>query len=593
MSIEVEKATQRLKEALETTAFIPAEKEKIVRRGGRENSSGWLFDIRRIILQPQVLEDISALFWEKFADKRSVQVGGIEVAAIPLITTLVVSGAKNHPYVSGFFIRKSRKKDGLTRMIEGEIRNNADIILVDDIINSAKSMMRQVEVLEGLGHRVTAIWTLLRFRDPEYYTYFKEKGISIHSAFELNDFTQTLGTENLVTRTTPAQHDPFSILWKFQADNPSYQYVISKSEPIIDDERIYFGSDSGTFWALNQKDGSVAWTRGTGRHPKGKGIFSSPALHGGVVYFGGYDGNFYALDALSGDTKWVFFEADWIGSSPALAQDLGLVFVGLEFGLWRKRGGIAAIDIKSGKKVWSFSEMPCYTHSSPLYIKEHHQIVVGSNDGCAYLFDAKTGALVWKACTGTLTDAERNSGFSRFDIKESFAYDATRDLIVFGNGEGNLYFLDRRSGKARSTYSAEFAFYATPLIHNGNVYASSLDKYLYCIDLDTFTEKWRWYSGARIFASPAYIESSIYIGSNSGHLTELDPETGEERSFMTFSERITNRPVFNPRSKRFFVPTYANEIYCLAKQEVPESQPHVSSKAEIASNQDNARESRA
>ena len=221
--------------------------------------------------------------------------------------------------------------------------------------------------------------------------------------------------------------------------------------------------------------------------------------------------------------------------------DLGLVFIGLEFGLMRKRGGIATIDIRNGKKVWDFYEMPCYTHSSPLYIQKHKQVVIGSNDGCAFFY-AKSGKLLWKCPTGDATEKELDSGFSRFYIKESFAYDPKRDCILFGNRDGVFLSVAREFGRIISSFKADFGFYSTPVIYKDTVLITSLDKHLYCLGLDTLKEQWRWNAGARIFATPTIVENSVFIGANTGRLTELDPETGDEISFCAFTERIQLKP---------------------------------------------------
>ena len=62
-----------------------------------------------------------------------------------------------------------------------------------------------------------------------------------------------------------------------------------------------------------------------------------------------------------------------------------------------------------------------------------------------------------------------------------------------------------------------------------------------------------------------HIDGSLYIGTNAGRLTEIDPQTGKERSYFTVPERITNRVFHNAKTGRFFLSTYANEIYCLEK----------------------------
>lgn len=546
-------------------AHILAGEENILSTAGNLRTKGWIMDIRRLLLDPVALEDIAIIFESAWPASGHYQVGGLETAGIPLVTGIVVHlHQRSQASISGFFIRKSRKKDGLMKTVEGEIFPNRPIILVDDLMNSGTSFIRQVEILEEMGHSVSAVWSLIRYRDLDYYEYFAKKGITVKSVFTLDDFASR-GLKNI--RGDRSKHQvPYTLMWKFAAGNPSYQHVVPKSDPAIDEKRLYVGSDDGTMWALDHETGAVVWSKTIGFHKKGKGIFSSPVVSNGVVYFGGYDGNLYALNAETGQRKWVSFEADWIGSSPAIAPELGHVYVGLEFGLWRKHGGIAAVDMHTGKTIWVYKDMPGYTHSSPLYIPEHRQVVIGNNDGSAYLFDAVSGRLLWQYATGMPTEEELGSGFSAYDIKESFAYDASRDVIIFGNKAGALHAVDRKSGTLKYSFQAEFGFISTPLIVGDCVYIGSLDKKLYCIDLDTFTSLWEWNSGARIFASPVLIDGSIYIGSNSGRLTEINAKSGAEISTLTVPERITNRTVYNPVTHHFFVPTFANEIYCFEKE---------------------------
>ena len=535
----------------------------------RLEPNGWIFDFRKITMQASVLDTLGELFWESTKEAYPFQIGTLETAGIPLMSSFVhkLYHEKNKGDASGFFIRKSRKKDGLARMVEGTLVPNRPVVLVDDLLNSGKTMMRQVKILEELGYEVAAIWVIIRFQDMSHYKYFTEKGIRVLSLFTLNDFEASLGVSNISEERDVEFPDiPFVPKWRFESGEPNYHLVAPKSDPVIDSSKVYIGSDRGVFWAINQSDGSIAWSRKVGFHISRKGILSSPAIWGKLVFFGAYDGNVYALDTETGRPKWIHFGGDWVGSSPALAPDLDTLFIGLEFGLIRKRGGIVAIDMSTGKRIWKYENMPCYTHSSPLYIQKHKQVVIGSNDGAAYLFNAKTGELVWKFETGTPTPKELTAGFSDLDIKESFAYDEERDVLVFGTMAGSLFIVNRKTGEKVHEFKAEFGFTSTPCIYKGRVYATSLDKNLYCIDLNSGEELWRWNASARIFASPIIIENSLYIGANTGRLTELDPETGKELSFAMVTERITNRPAYNPKTKRFFVPTYANELYCMERR---------------------------
>jgi len=104
------------------------------------------------------------------------------------------------------------------------------------------------------------------------------------------------------------------------------------------------------FLVPHAHDGSVAWrfrlTPGTQESG------SAPALHSGKVYFGSYDGNVYCLDPRLARKWWRFIGADWVGSSPALAPELGSALIGLEFAGRGKRGSVVALDLESGEKAW-------------------------------------------------------------------------------------------------------------------------------------------------------------------------------------------------------------------------------------------------
>jgi orotate phosphoribosyltransferase len=549
MTDELEAKKLNLKEVMEKEVFITRDKEKIVDQNGVDNS--WLFDFRRVFLKADILDAVSELFWEKTKNEHPFQIGGIEVASIPLITSFVLKTREKGKVSNGFFIRKSRKKSGLLKMIEGEI-SNEKIILVDDILNTGKSFIRQVEVIEALGKKVSAVFIVLRFRDLSYYEYFNERGIKIISLFEINDFKNTLNVNNLVESAQIPVPMPFKTEWYFKSENPDYFKVIPKSMPAIDGEKIYFGGDNGTFWALSQSNGNIVWKYKILFGDKTKKVFSSPVIDRNTVYFGTNDGNFYALDSENGKRKWVFMEADWIASSPCIAENLNSIFIGLEFGLWGKQGCLVALDLNTGKKKWEF-QMSQLSYSSPAYSIESNIIVCGNNNYSIYGLEAKTGKLVWEF----KTDGE---------VKESFAFDEKRGLVVFGSFDSYVYILETKTGKLVHKIKTNEALFSTPLVHGDFVYIASLDKNLYCIDLKSGAIIWSFATSGRIFSSPEIVNDKIYIGSNDGRLYELDKETGKNTAFFQATERITNKVVYSKELDRIFLTTFANEIYCLKKE---------------------------
>ncbi len=533
-----------LKDAIIRTVFIPHGKEFFITTDGIAGT--WIFDFRAILLQPQHLSKITKLFWESF-DAGSWQIGGLESAAIPLIAGAILT-APTQISTTGFFIRKSRKKDGLLRMVEGNL-TNAPIILVDDILNSGKSLKRQVEILESLGKKVSAIWTILQYRDTAYYEYFHARGIRIISLFTLNDFSDSIPVANITPLIAKPKQEAFVADWFFKSDKPSYQHVLPKSAPVLDNERVYFGADNGTLWALNQEDGSVAWSYKVRFGSNGKYIFSSPTLSKNTLFFGAYDGNFYALNKNTGEKRWVFMEADWIGSSPCVAENLGLIYVGLEFGFFKKQGAVVALDMATGEKRWEYG-IPGLVHASPAYSSHHNTVVCGSNNNTLYALDAKTGTLRWQFEAGG-------------EIKAGCAIDEDRGLVCFGSFDRSIYILDIHTGALKHRVETDEGIYASPLVYDGYLYIGSLDKHLYCVNLDTGKVEWVFATNGRIFATPIIADGELLIGSNDARLSVLDPKTGKEKGSFQAIERIVNAPAYNPATRNIFVPTFANELYRL------------------------------
>src|SRR5256885_8041715 len=82
------------------------------------------------------------------------------------------------------------------------------------------------------------------------------------------------------TGTAPRQLH--GIKWKFATGDRIV------SSPVIDNNRIYFGSDDGNIYAVDAETGRQIWKRGT----KGP-VSSTPAIAGQMVYAPSYDGRLY------------------------------------------------------------------------------------------------------------------------------------------------------------------------------------------------------------------------------------------------------------------------------------------------------------
>lgn len=542
-----ERLRERVRDLIEKKALIMREKRPTILSGG--GVARWMFDFRPLVLAADSLDDICELFWENVKSESGIQVGGLETTSIAMTAGLILKGREKGTPLTGFYVRKSRDKDGLQNHIEGNLSDKR-IVLVDDTLNSGQSLLRQVKLLETLGRRVDAVLVIVRFREIGTYKFFTKRGIKIISLFTLDDFPATGGIEKYAEQSPPAMlESSLAVEWKFNGGHPSYFHTVPKSTPTIDEKCLYFGSDNGSFFALDQRTGNVEWEWRLRQRIREPHIFSSPALSKGVLYFGAYDGNVYAIEAVSGKTKWIYREADWVGSSPCVSNVLSLVFIGLEFGLRGKSGGFVAIDANTGKERWSH-RCEARVTSSPTYSERWNAVVFGTESGEVYCLDAATGAQKWLF---------KGSGA----VRASFAIDDEREYVCFGSLDSNVYILDMRSGAVMKKIESFEPVWSTPYLHDDRIYLGLLDKRILCVDMESGDILWTHWANSRVFSSPVLIHNRLYCGSNDGRLYVLDPRDGRRLDTFQATERIMNKVVHNETTKQLFVTTYANEIYCL------------------------------
>ena len=380
--------------AIRERAILHGENQRLISPKGISNR--WLIDLRRVFMDAKSLDAAAELFWQTCAGRMPFQVGGMEAAAIPFLSAIIMKSLSRGTPVNGFILRKERKTYGTGSSIEG-LLTGAPIIMVDDLLNSGASMEKARVVLEQENKTIALAYTLIDYESPQGKLWRKRHGIPVIAPFRLSEFGLSIERAIRSRRRRSIRWRRFNNRWRYFAprrDPNFFSLDVPKSFPATDGKRVYFGSDSGVFWCLDARDGSVAWNFTVNARGH-KNLWSSPALHDGRVYFGSYDGNVYCLDAVTGAEVWRFTGADWVGSSPALAPELGCLFIGLEFALEGKRGSIAALKLENGEKVWEHMTKR-YTHASPAYWPERQLVGCGSNDDEMFLFDAATGVMRWR-----------------------------------------------------------------------------------------------------------------------------------------------------------------------------------------------------
>jgi outer membrane protein assembly factor BamB len=142
--------------------------------------------------------------------------------------------------------------------------------------------------------------------------------------------------------------------------------------PAVAYGRVYIPNADGTVYAYGEHTGHLLWAKHVGTY-----VYTAPAVWNRTVYVGTYDGKFLALDAATGDVRWSFDAPASIHGAPTVMD--GLVYFstcgmcGQHGSRYAKLGPrrTFALDARTGKRVWTFPDgkySPIVADSARVYL---------------------------------------------------------------------------------------------------------------------------------------------------------------------------------------------------------------------------------
>ena len=422
---------------------------------------------------------------------------------------------------------------------------------------SATVQMRDAILYRGDTGR-TGSFNLQPMEAPVEVQWQREVGASAHGGPLL--WEDTLLVPTVAGRFVALDASSGEEKWTFEASGDLF------SSPAVLDQVVYIGNENGNLYALDPGTGMESWSL-----ELGSGIWTAPLVVDETVYVGSQSGTVSAVNTETHQIRWEFKTGGWV-MSPAAWED-GVVFVS---------GGakLYALEAATGAVIWekAIGEFwgPHAVASGVIY--------AGNQDRSFYALDAGTGATLWSFATGddgwsapAITD---DSVFFGNRLSQLFALDArtgelrwtfeaedwtTTDPVVtdgvvylaVGNhdrrdGPRPLYAIDSKTGEELWRFEADGRLLTAPapgsqilyfVSFPGTVYAltpAKIEAIQYRGDPgrsgvydepapDAFTGvKWqRSFDEDAYF--PMYANETLYIGTASGKLLALDPESGDER----------------------------------------------------------------
>lgn len=161
--------------------------------------------------------------------------------------------------------------------------------------------------------------------------------------------------------------------WQITVPN-SFEDLDPGSAMVVANGFVYFSSKNGNVYALQESDGSVAWSTQIAKLSADD--VSTPAIGpNNILYVGSLDAYLYALNATTGAIVWKAANVGGVDSSPGLAN--GVVYFA------SFNSNIYAMDATTHAVLWSFATGG-KSFSSP--VVANGWLYCGSDDGKLYAF---------------------------------------------------------------------------------------------------------------------------------------------------------------------------------------------------------------
>jgi orotate phosphoribosyltransferase len=111
--------------------------------------STYLFQVRQTTMLPEGAALLGEIILEYLCRHSIECIGGLEIGAVPLVSSVaVMSHIKGSP-INVFFVRKSAKEHGARERIGGHLCEGAEVLMVDDVATTGRSILKAVEGMKS------------------------------------------------------------------------------------------------------------------------------------------------------------------------------------------------------------------------------------------------------------------------------------------------------------------------------------------------------------------------------------------------------------------------------------------------------------
>ena len=158
--------------------------------------SNYLFQLRPTTMHPEGAAIIGELIVEFMQKNDLWAIGGLEMGAVPIVSTVAVTSYHMGWPVNAFYMRKKAKEHGAQQLFDGWLPPVSEeeperVLVIDDVTTTGGSLLKVAKMLREMGYVVDAALSVVD-REEGAVENLGEEGITLHAILARSDFAELL-----------------------------------------------------------------------------------------------------------------------------------------------------------------------------------------------------------------------------------------------------------------------------------------------------------------------------------------------------------------------------------------------------------------
>ncbi|MFA5955292.1 orotate phosphoribosyltransferase [Hyphomicrobium sp.] len=154
-------------------------------------TSTFYFNMKPTMLDSEGAYLVASLILDQLQGTEADFVGGLEMGAVPIASSVAAVAFTEGRNLSAFFVRKQAKEHGTQSLVEGlakgESMSGKKVVVVEDVTTTGGSALKAAEALKTAGADIVRVITIVDRLDGAAET-FANAGLKFEPLLTLADF---------------------------------------------------------------------------------------------------------------------------------------------------------------------------------------------------------------------------------------------------------------------------------------------------------------------------------------------------------------------------------------------------------------------